>query len=60
MRPFYALSENNVNVFHLKRSTKIHTQTPSRNDYTNDNNKCLQSYSVVAADALLKIGMAVI
>jgi hypothetical protein len=46
---------------HLKRNPDYYTLTPSRTKRrTNGNTEFLQPYSVVAADALLEIGTAVI
>jgi hypothetical protein len=48
-------------VFHVKRNPDYYTWTPwGKNDETNGNIEFLQPYPVVAADALLEIGTAVI
>jgi hypothetical protein len=48
-------------MFHLKRNYNYHTQAlQAQNDETNGNTELSQSCPVVAADALLEIGTAVI
>jgi hypothetical protein len=47
-------------MFHLNRNPSTHEHLHAQNDETNGNIEFLKPYPVVAADALLQIGTAVI